>query len=158
MDKINQFLKMFLGTLLAISLIILTWQIIARAVFNEPLTWSTELLRYLLVWMTFIGAGLAIRYQKLIRLEFLFSLFKFPPKIEKGIRGFAALLTMVFCIIILLFSIEILEIVHVQKSATMRIPMSIPYLAIPLGTLIMLFNSFIAWYEGDWDKTGGEQL
>ena len=76
MDKINQFLKMFLGTLLALSLIILTWQIIARAVFNEPLTWSTELLRYLLVWMTFIGAGLAIRYQKLIRLEFLFSLFK----------------------------------------------------------------------------------
>jgi TRAP-type C4-dicarboxylate transport system permease small subunit len=158
MDKINLVLKCLLGTFLAVALIILTWQIIARAVFNTPLSWSSELLRYLLVWMTFIGAGLAVRYQKLIRLEFLFSLFKFPPKIEKGIRGLAALLTMVFCVIILMYSLQILEIVHMQKSAAMHLPMSIPYLAIPLGSLIMLFNTMVAWFEGEWDTEGGEQI
>lgn len=158
MDKINLVLKFLLGTFLAVALIILTWQIIARAVFNSPLSWSSELLRYLLVWMTFVGAGLAIRYQKLIRLEFLFTLFKFPPKIEKGIRGFAAILSIVFCVIILMYSIQILEIVHMQKSAAMHLPMSIPYLAIPFGSLIMLFNTLVAWFEGEWDTEGGEQI
>lgn len=158
MDKINYVLKFFLGVLLGVALIILTWQIISRAVFNAPLSWSSELLRYLLVWVTFIGAGLAIRYQKLIRLEFLFSLFKFPPKVERGIRGIAALLTMVFCVIILMYSMQILEVVHMQKSAAMHLPMSIPYLAIPLGTLVMLFNTLVAWLEGEWDTEGGEQV
>ncbi|MBU8881345.1 TRAP transporter small permease [Bacillus sp. FJAT-29790] len=158
MDKINLGIKFLLGTILALALIILTWQIISRAVFNAPLSWSSELLRYLLVWTTFIGAGLAIRYQKLIRLEFLFSLFKFPPKIEKGIRGLAAVITMVFCVIILMYSVQILEIVHMQKSAAMHLPMSIPYLAIPLGSLIMLFNTLVAWLEGEWDTKGGEQV
>ncbi|MFS0575184.1 TRAP transporter small permease [Sporosarcina sp. 179-K 3D1 HS] len=156
MDKVNFLLKVLLGTFLAIALVVLTWQIIARAVFNAPLTWSSELLRYLLVWITFLGSGLAIRYSKLIRLEFLFSLFKFPPTIEKVIRGLAVIITMVFCVIVLLFSLQILEIVHMQKSAALHIPMSIPYLAIPFGSLIMLFNTAVAWAEGDWDKEGGE--
>ncbi|MEK3934226.1 TRAP transporter small permease [Sporosarcina sp. FSL W7-1349] len=158
MDKINFLLKILLGTFLAIALIVLTWQIVARAVFNAPLTWSSELLRYLLVWITFLGAGLAIRYQKLIRLEFLFSMIKFPPTFEKVIRSLAVIITMVFCVVILLFSLQILEIVHLQKSAALHIPMSIPYLAIPFGSLIMLFNTLVAWLEGDWDKEGGEVI
>ncbi|MCM3711900.1 TRAP transporter small permease [Sporosarcina luteola] len=158
MDKINFVLKILLGTFLAVSLIVLTWQIIARSIFNEPLSWSSELLRYLLVWITFLGAGLAIRYSKLIRLEFLFSMIKFPRKVEKGIRGIAMMITMIFCVIILMYSIQLLEIVHMQKSVALHIPMSIPYLAIPLGTLVMLFNTLVAWIEGEWDTNGGEQV
>ncbi|MEH7238156.1 TRAP transporter small permease [Bacillus sp. JJ1562] len=158
MDKVNQLIKFLIGFLLAASLVILTWQIISREVFNTPLSWSSELLRYFLVWITFVGAGLAIRYAKLIRLEFLFSLIKFPPKVERGIRGLAALITMVFCIIILMYSLQILEIVHLQKSAAMHLPMSISYVAIPLGSLIMLLNTVVAWGEGVWDMDGGEQV
>ena len=158
MDKMNLLLKILIGTFLAVALVVLTWQIISRAIFNAPLSWSSELLRYLLVWITFMGAGLAIRYSKLIRLEFLFSLFKFPPKAEKGIRGLAMVITMAFCVIILMYSVQILEIVHMQKSAAMHIPMSIPYLAIPLGTLFMLLNTLVAWFEGEWDIDGGEQV
>src|SRR4051794_1210006 len=105
MDKVNQLIKFLIGFLLAASLVILTWQIISRELFNTPLSWSSELLRYFLVWITFVGAGLAIRYAKLIRLEFLFSLIKFPPKVERGIRGLAAIITIVFCIIILMYSL-----------------------------------------------------
>lgn len=158
MDKVNQVLKILLGTFLVMSLIVCTWQIIARFIFNAPLSWSSELLRYLLVWITFIGAGLAIRYSKLIRLEFLFALIKFPPKIEKGIRGIAMVITMVFCVIILMYSVQILEVVHVQKSAAMHMPMSIPYLAIPLGSLIMLFNTVVAWVEEEGNGEGGETV
>lgn len=158
MDKINLLLKFLIGFLLAASLVILTWQIISRELLNTPLSWSSELLRYFLVWITFVGAGLAIRYAKLIRLEFLFTLVKFPPKVEKGLRGLAALITIGFCIIILMYSIQILEIVHVQKSAAMHLPMSISYIAIPLGSLIMLLNTVVAWVEGVWDMDGGEQV
>lgn len=156
MDKFNLLLKILLGVLLAVSLVVLTCQIISRFVLNAPLTWSDELLRYLLVWITFIGAGLAIRYSKLIRLEFLFNIIKFPNNVERGIRGLAVVITIVFCVILLLYSMQILEVVHVQRSAAMHIPMSIPYLAIPLGSLIMLFNSIAAWIEGEEKSEGGE--
>jgi TRAP-type C4-dicarboxylate transport system permease small subunit len=149
MDKINYFLKYLLGVLLIITLIILSVQIISRFIFNSPLTWSEELSRYLMVWITFVGAGLAIRYQKLIRLEFLFVLISFTPKVEKGIRAVASLITIVFCFIVLRYSVQILEIVHVQKSAALQIPMSIPYLAISIGFLIMALNTLVSLLDGN---------
>jgi TRAP-type C4-dicarboxylate transport system permease small subunit len=155
MDKLNLLLKFLLGAFSIVALIVLTWQVLARFVFNSPLAWSDELVRYLLVWITFIGAGLAARYSKLIRLDFLFNMVKFPRKVEIGLRSLSNILTIAFCIIILMYSWELLEIVHVQKSPSMKIPMSIPYLSIPLGSIIMLLNVIVVWFEGE-NKNDGE--
>lgn len=157
-DKVNQLLKVLIGIFVVVALIVMTWQIVGRYVFNAPLSWSDELVRYLLVWITFIGAGLAVRYSKLIRLDFLFNLFKFPSGVEKGIRGVATLLTIGFCVIILMYSWEILQIVHGQKSSSMKIPMSIPYSAIPIGSLIMIVNVVVVWFEGEKSGAGEEVI
>ena len=153
-DKINALLKVLLGVFVVVSLIVMAWQITARFVLNSPLSWSSELVSYLLVWITFIGAAVAVRYSKLIRLEFLFNLIKFPKKVEKGIRALASILTMVFCVIILIYSWEILEVVHAQKSSSMKIPMSIPYSAIPIGSFIMILNVIVAWLDGENENEG----
>lgn len=152
MDKFNVVLKVILGLLLFIALITLSLQVFSRFVLNVTPVWASELAKYLMVWITFIGGGLAVRYQKLIRLEFLFTMFTFKPAIEKVIKGLAAVITMAFCVIILMYSVQILEIVHNQKSPALQIPMSIPYLAISVGSLIMIFNTLASMFEGETEE------
>ncbi|MHA6251833.1 TRAP transporter small permease [Oceanobacillus sp. CAU 1775] len=158
MDGLNFIIKILLGTFISVALVVMTWQIVARYFFSAPLPWSDELVRYLLVWITFLGAGLAVRYSKLIRLDFVFNLIKLPHLVERGLRGLATLLTIAFCVIILIYSWELLTIVHPQKSSSMKIPMSIPYAAIPIGSLIMLLNVFVVWIEGEKTGTGEEVI
>ena len=153
-DKFNFGLKVLLGVFITIAFIVMSWQIASRYIFNAPLAWSDELVRYLLVWITFIGAGLAIRYSKLIKLEFLFNLIKFPKKIETLLRSLATLLTITFCVIILIYSFEIIQTVHGQRSSSMKIPMSIPYASIPIGSFIMIVNTIVVWLEGEKTSSG----
>ncbi len=156
MDKINFLLKVLIGTFTAAALVVMFWQIITRYLFNAPLSWSDEFVRYLLVWITFVGAALAVRYSKLIKLDFIFNIFNFTNGKKAIIRSLANILSIIFCLIILRYSLEILEIVHAQKSSSMQIPMSIPYLAIPFGTLMMMLNIIVVWMEGEPESDDGE--
>lgn len=157
-DKFNFFLKVLLGVFCTVAFIVIAWQIVSRYIFNTPLSWSDELVRYLLVWITFIGAGLAVRYQRLIRLEFLFNVIKFPQRVEKILRGIAMLLTILFCLIILFYSWEIMQVIHSQRSPSMKLPMSVPYAAVPIGSLIMIINVIVAWVEDDENRVGEDVI
>ena len=57
--SINRWIEFFLfGLGLSMSIIIAV-QVFCRYVLNHSLFWSEELARYLLVWLTFLGASVA---------------------------------------------------------------------------------------------------
>lgn len=158
MDKLNFLFKVLIGSFTAAALVVMFWQIVSRYVFNAPLSWSDEFVRYLLVWITFIGAGLAVRYSKLIKLDFIFNILKLTKTKKVIIQSLANILSIIFCLIILRYSMEILQIVHTQRSSSMQIPMSIPYAAIPVGTLVMMLNIVVVWVEGERESDGKELI
>ena len=47
-------------------------QVFLRYVANSPLFWSEELTRYLIVWLTFLGASLGIRHRGHIAIELIY--------------------------------------------------------------------------------------
>src|SRR5690625_4485306 len=119
MDKINLLMKVLIGTLTAAALVVMFWQIVSRYVFNAPLAWSDEFVRYLLVWITFVGAALAVRYSKLIKLDFIFNLFKLNNGIKMIIRGLSNVLSIIFCLIVLRYSLVMLVFVYYQRIYSM---------------------------------------
>lgn len=44
-------------------------QIISRALFNMSFPWTEELARYLMIWVTFLGASFAFQYGAHISIE-----------------------------------------------------------------------------------------
>jgi TRAP-type C4-dicarboxylate transport system permease small subunit len=56
---LDRLLAAAIGTLLALMLINVTWQIFTRYVLADPPVWTEEIARYLFVWQIFLGAGLA---------------------------------------------------------------------------------------------------
>jgi C4-dicarboxylate transporter DctQ subunit len=111
-------------------------QVVLRYVFSSPFSWAEELARYLLIWITCLGSACAIRDGMHISISYLRS------KLKKSARTLVSaaiyVMTMGFFVYCIkegtLFSLAQWS----QRSTAMQIPMTLPYMAIPLGFAIML--------------------
>jgi TRAP-type C4-dicarboxylate transport system permease small subunit len=88
-DRLDRFLgrieKMLLVVLLATMVLMAFTQIVLRNIFETGIDWGDSLVRYLVVWVGFIGAALATREGKHIKID-VFS--NWLPGIGKNINYF----------------------------------------------------------------------
>ena len=114
-------------------------QVILRYVFQSPFSWAEELARYLLIWITCLGSAYAIRDGMHISIGYLQS--KLKGSAQTAVRMVIYAVTLGFFIYCikegLLFSLA----QWTQLSTAMQIPMTFPYIAIPLGFAIMFLVS-----------------
>lgn len=126
-------------TLAAISIIVFA-QILSRYVFRASLAWSEEITRYLLVWTTFFGGAYCVRQGAHIGIEAFTRLL--PQKVKKLLAIVVILGSIGLCVVILMFSIELVSTLFArnQLSPAMRIPIAYAYLAIPVGTGLFIIR------------------
>lgn len=137
--------------ILAIMVLTTSLQIICR-VFFSALSWSEELTRYLLVYLTFLGASSV--YKRSGHISVLAIQESLPPKLQKTVSIFIVILCGVFFSIATLYGIKYMSLQGSQLSAALRIPMKYIYMSIPIGFSIMILHSIdniinIYFGEGD---------
>ena len=141
---IDTILNWALTITLTIMLVVVTAQVWYRFVFNDPLTWSEEVARYLFVWISFIGSAVGIRYRVHLGIDLIDKILS--PKARKVMTVVVNLLIQIFLGVVIYWGIRILQVVQFQKSASLGIPMTYPYLAVPVGCSFMLLNSLrVTW-------------
>jgi TRAP-type C4-dicarboxylate transport system permease small subunit len=80
-NAINHWIEYLLfGLGISMALIVAT-QVFFRYVLNQSLFWSEELARFLLVWLTFLGATVAYRRKAHPGIDVLYS--RMPPELQK---------------------------------------------------------------------------
>lgn len=109
-------------------------QIICRLFFTA-LAWSEELTRYLLIWSTFLGAGIVYKHGGHISVTLLHGFL--PPMAGKAVKVLIHVICGVFCAIAIFYGFQYMVMQGNQLSAALRIPMRYMYLCIPLGFSIM---------------------
>jgi len=119
-------------TLGAVSLIIFG-QVISRYFFEYTPLWSEELARYLIVWSIFIGVSVGVRENKHIGVDALLRFL--PHRLKVASECLLNLIGIVVVVVLIWTSIQFIShtIDYEQLSPAMRIPMYIPYLAMPVG-------------------------
>ena len=110
-------------------------QVVLRYVFQSPFSWAEELARYLLIWITCLGSACAIRDGMHISISYLRSKLQDSAQTAVTVAIYVVTLGFFICCIKegLLFSLA----QWTQRSTAMQIPMTFPYIAIPLGFGIM---------------------
>ena len=63
--------KVLCVALMAALCAVILLQVFYRYVLNAPLLWPEELARYLQIWLTFVGASIAIQERGHVQVEFL---------------------------------------------------------------------------------------
>lgn len=112
-------------------------QVITRYVFDNPLIWSEEAARYLFVWVSMIGAALAIREGGHFGLDLL---IRPMPRLKPTLGPLVTLVTVVFLIILLKTGIDETRLAAGQFAMTFPMRMDWAYLALPAGAALMLFH------------------
>ncbi len=146
MNKIRKLLDKILEVLtclmLAMMVITVCWQVISRYVLGTPSTFTEELLRFALVWLSMLGMAYVSGKQHHICL----TLF-----LDKASPLLRTLWTLVLQICFGLFALyaliigglQISSISMAQYSPALNISMGHVYYALPLGGILIIIYSVL---------------
>lgn len=130
LDKIEEII---VGSALLASTLLITINVILRFFFGAGISWSDELVRYLIIVLTFVGSAICVRTGKHIAIDLL------SGRLKGNKRNYHMLLInisgLIFMLAVAIFSIKIIQnnFKFPQLSPALQIPMWIPYLSIPIG-------------------------
>jgi TRAP-type C4-dicarboxylate transport system permease small subunit len=127
-----------LGLVIVSLIIIITFlQVVARYVFDIPLSWSEEAARYLLIWLAMIGSAMALRTKGHIQIETFVNLM--PSRVQTMLRFFRHGVLLVVLGVILFYGYSFASMNSSQFAAANDwLSMFWPCLAIPVGAGFML--------------------
>ena len=120
-------------------LVTCTAQVIARFVFNSSIRWSNEISRYLLCYLTFIGAFVLIKEKGYIKMDVLEA--KITPQARPYYEIIMEILMISYAVVLVIYGNELaLKNAH-QRSSTLHIPKDLLYTIIPISGGCMIINS-----------------
>ncbi|GHC67687.1 TRAP transporter small permease [Limoniibacter endophyticus] len=124
--------------LLAAMAIIVFANVCLRYFTNNSIIWSDEVARYLMIWMAFLGAGLAFRHGGLVAIDNVqFALSQRNGRIMRGIV--AAIMFAFFCGMIWV-GITYVQRTMFQMTPATRVPFAYVYSAIPIGFGLLILH------------------
>jgi len=133
-------LELVLGSALLVMSVTVILQVWFRYVARAPLTWSEELSRYLLVFLTFAAGALAYYRGGHVGVDLLAP--RLSPRKRAALQAFLAAVVLLLGLTMAISGIELVERNQAQLSPAMRVSMSLPNAAIPLsGVLLVLFSA-----------------
>jgi C4-dicarboxylate transporter DctQ subunit len=127
----EHFEEVFLILTLGTMAVLIFSQTAMRFTFRKTPAWTQELAQFIQVYFVYLGASYAIRKNAHIRLTFVTKIL--AKRLHNAFDILSHLFFFVFCIILIYWNIKSFN----QVSAAMQIPMFIPYLALPIGGILM---------------------
>ncbi|NPA15112.1 MAG: TRAP transporter small permease [Deferribacteres bacterium] len=118
---------------LVVMTVVITAQIVCRFFFSA-LSWSEELSRYLMVWLTFLGASMGIKRKAHIAVTFAVS--SLPPKVQRWLSLVVYTLSLYFFVLVIIYGFKLMRFQAFQVSAGLGISMKYVYLSLPVGGML----------------------
>jgi TRAP-type C4-dicarboxylate transport system permease small subunit len=133
-----------LVAMMAVMVALVFGNVVGRYVFNRSFIWAEELSQYLMVWVTFLGAGLALTQGRHVAVELAQDAL--PTVAARALRIGIALLILAFLAVLVVLGFQFVSFAWDQETPAMNIPFGIPYLAVPIGALLFMIHlALMGW-------------
>lgn len=144
LNKIEDGLVAF--TLLGVAMLTFV-ETALRYTVSYTFTWFGEVANYTIIFCTYLGASIGVKYGTHFSME---ALTEFTPdRVSHILKTVAYLISGCTTILFIYFGIK--HLITLQsfgvKSSAMQIPMFIPYISIPLFSIMMSFRFFVQSYK-----------
>lgn len=116
------------------------WQVFTRYVLASPSTFTDELARFLLIWVSFLGAAYASGQHLHLSID-LFS-HRLSPSGQRKLAIIIYLIIMAFVITVLVIGGSMLvyyTYIYGQLTSALQVPIAYVYLIGPLSGLLILY-------------------
>ncbi len=111
-------------------------QVFLRYVLRTSIPFSEELARYLMIWVVFLAAGLALKEDAHINIKVLVD--RLRGRTRLWLNLVAQILLLAFLVLLMIETIAVLPYQRAQIILSMGISIFWFYLAIPVGCSIMI--------------------
>jgi C4-dicarboxylate transporter DctQ subunit len=124
------------GVLMVALVAIVALQVLFRYLFYQPMGWTEEAGRYVFIWLCLLGAAVGVKHRAHFGVDLLIK--------RLGPVGAARALALIdglgigFCGVLTWFGGALVLRTLEQTSPGLDLPMGVPYLALPLGGVLMI--------------------
>jgi TRAP-type C4-dicarboxylate transport system permease small subunit len=119
--------------------LVIPYEVFGRYILGRMSIWSGELSTYALVWASMMGAAVGLKKGYQVSMSYVIE--KLPLRVARLAQGIGYAFMFFFLTVMIYHGLMQTVINHQQTSPGMEIPMSLPYVALPLGFFAMLLVS-----------------
>lgn len=145
-------MRIIVGAAFATIVALTITQIFFRFALNSPLVWSEELVRLLVVWMTFIGAAVICWDGRHLSVDVLFV--RLPARVRRTLRIFNCIVALLFLGVLVWYSIPIVQLTLAVNIGAMDLPEGIYRVPATVGGVLMilfiLLRIWLRWPRPGW--------
>ena len=116
--------------------VLLLAAVLARYVFANSIVWIDEVVSTSFIWLTMIGAGLAMHRNEHLRLSLVVD--KLPTRVQPYVHAFALTVVVAFLVGLLPSAVEYAQEEWFIKSPALDLPNTYRVASIPFGLGVML--------------------
>ena len=135
--QVNRSVEWSLAGIGLVMVVVVAAQVFCRYVLNYSLFWSEELARYLLVWMTFLGATVAYHRRVHPSIDILHT--RVGPGTMRAMRIVGYGVALFFFGVLTVYGLQFTHFVRHQISPALQIPKWAVMMVLPAsGTILCL--------------------
>lgn len=141
LDKI---LEVILVAIMGIMVINVLWQVGSRYLMQSPSSFTDELARYLLIWLSILGASYVTGKKMHLSIDLLPQ--KLSPEKRKPLNTLIYAIVALFALLAMVIGgARLVYIVASlgQISPALEIPLSYVYVVLPIGGAIIIYYSIL---------------
>lgn len=125
-------------------------QVVFRYVFNDPLTWTDELARVLIIWMVYLGLAISARTNADVVMGGLIDVL--PAGAKERLLVLKDLLVVLFVAVVLVSAVRLTVVDRGMTTAALEISWSWIYGALVLGLALYAIETFPATFRRLWRR------
>ena len=154
-NSLNISIKYILFLLMTALIFCVFAQVIFRFVLENPLAWTEELARFILVWLTFLGAAYAMSLKAHISIDYFVN--KLPVRLHKATLVLSTFISIAFFYIMVTEGYSMTVRTMGQFSSVLEIPMGLVYSIIPISGIILTINILNETFKTMFNKGGADK-
>jgi TRAP-type C4-dicarboxylate transport system permease small subunit len=113
-------------------------QVIFRYFLSNPLGWIDESSRYLFIYMIMVGSAVGVQWFSHFSVDFIVN--KFPARLKKLMTILITIISFAFISYLIYYSMTYIQSAKGQVTPALMLPIEVPYYALPIGSLLMIFH------------------
>lgn len=120
--------------LMATMAVLVFGNVVARYLLDASMIWVEEFTQYQMIWITWLGAGLALREGRHVAVDLLEE--RLPQRARRTLRLAIGLAVLVFLVVVAVLGVQISAFTWQQQTPVLEVPAGLPYLGVPIGASV----------------------
>jgi TRAP-type C4-dicarboxylate transport system permease small subunit len=130
--------RVIILVMMAVMASLVFTNVITRYIFNFSIMWAEEVSQYLMIWIAYLSAGLAMREGRHVAIEVLQD--RLPGVLAMRLRMLVGALVLAFLGVVTVLGFQFVAFAWQQETPVLNISLGIPYLAVPIGAMLFALH------------------